>query len=57
LYKLFLGEWNFKVVQIKGQVIFKGEIITKNVKMGKGYLEIFSRTTWPILIKLGTDHP
>jgi hypothetical protein len=30
----------------------------KNVKMGWGHLKIFfSRTTWPILTKLGTNHP
>jgi hypothetical protein len=27
-------------VQLKGQVLFKGEIITKNVKMGWGPLKI-----------------
>jgi hypothetical protein len=31
-------------VQIKGQVLFKGEIITKNVKIGLVHLKIFSRT-------------
>jgi hypothetical protein len=34
----------FKFVQIKGQVLFEGEIISK---MGWGYLKIFSRTTEP----------
>jgi hypothetical protein len=30
----------------------------KNVKMGWGHLKIFfSRTTRPILSRLGTDHP
>jgi hypothetical protein len=30
----------------------------KNVKkMGWGQLRIFSRTTWPILTRLGIDHP
>jgi hypothetical protein len=29
----------------------------KNVKMRWGHLEIFSRTTGPILIRLGTNHP
>jgi hypothetical protein len=30
----------------------------KNVKMGRGHLKIFfSRTTGPILTKLGTNHP
>jgi hypothetical protein len=28
----------------------------KNVKMGWGYLKIFSRTTGPILTRLGTNH-
>jgi hypothetical protein len=45
-------------VQIKGQVIFKGEIITKmHKKMGWGHLKIFSRTTVPILTRLGKNHP
>jgi hypothetical protein len=47
----------FKFVQIKGQVLFKGNIITKNVKMGRGRLKILSRTTGPILTRLGTNHP
>jgi hypothetical protein len=30
----------------------------QNVKMGWGHLRIFSsRTTWPILTRLGTNHP
>jgi hypothetical protein len=29
----------------------------KNIKMGLGHLEIFSRTTGPILTRLGTNHP
>jgi hypothetical protein len=29
----------------------------KYVKMGWGHLKIFSRTTGPILTRLGTDHP
>jgi hypothetical protein len=28
----------------------------KNVKMGWGHLKIFSRTSGPILTRLGTDH-
>jgi hypothetical protein len=40
-----------------GQVLFKGEVITKNVKMGWGHLKIFSRITEPILTRLGTNHP
>jgi hypothetical protein len=45
----------FKFVQIKGQVLFKGEII---VKMGWGHLKIlFSRTTGSILTRVGTNHP
>jgi hypothetical protein len=44
-----------KGIQIKGWVIFKEEII---VKMGWGHLKIFfSRTTVPILTRLGTKHP
>jgi hypothetical protein len=41
--------------QIKDQILFKGERITK---MGWGHLKIvFSRTTGPILTRLDTDHP
>jgi hypothetical protein len=29
----------------------------KNVAMGWGLLKFFSRTTGPILIRLGTNHP
>jgi hypothetical protein len=29
----------------------------KNVKVGWGLLKIFSRSTRPILIRLGTNHP
>jgi hypothetical protein len=29
----------------------------KNVKMEWGHLKIFCRTTWPILTRLGTNHP
>jgi hypothetical protein len=32
---------------LKGWVLFKGEIITKNVKMGCGHLKIFLRTMKP----------
>jgi hypothetical protein len=50
-----LGEGNLSFVQIKGQVLFKGEIITI---MGWGHLKISSsRTTRPILTSLGTNHP
>jgi hypothetical protein len=28
----------------------------KNVKMGWGHLKIFSKTTMPILTRLGTNH-
>jgi hypothetical protein len=38
------GRGDSKIDQIKGQVLFKGEIITK---MGWGHLKIFSRTTEP----------
>jgi hypothetical protein len=42
---MVLGGREFLIVQIKGQVLFKGEIITK---MGCGHLKIFfSRTTYP----------
>jgi hypothetical protein len=37
-----LGEGTlFKFVQLKGQVVFKGEIITKILKMEWGHLKIF----------------
>jgi hypothetical protein len=53
-----LGKGNSKFVQIKGQVFFKGEIITKNVKIGWGHLKIFfSRTTGPILTRFNTNLP
>jgi hypothetical protein len=39
----------FKFVQIKGQVLFKGEIIMQNVL---GPLKVFfSRTSWPEKLK------
>jgi hypothetical protein len=48
-----LGRRKFKFVQIKSQVLFKREIITK---MGVGRLIIFfSRTTGSI--RLGINHP
>jgi hypothetical protein len=37
---------------MKGQVLFKGEIIKKNVKMGLGLL----KTIGPILTRLNTNH-
>jgi hypothetical protein len=37
-----LGHGNSKLFKIKGQVLFKGEIIAK---MEWGHLKIFSRTT------------
>jgi hypothetical protein len=43
-----------QVCSNKGQVLFKGDIFTK---MWWNHLKIFSRTTGPILIRLGTDHP
>jgi hypothetical protein len=29
----------------------------KNIKIGWGHSKTFSRTTWPILTRLGTNHP
>jgi hypothetical protein len=44
-----------KFIHIKGQVLFKRDIITK---MGWGHLKIFfSRTIGPILTRLGTNYP
>jgi hypothetical protein len=55
LVQIILGQREFKFVQIKGQVFFKGEII---IKMGWDLLYIFfSRTTRPILTRPGTNHP
>ena len=65
-----LGLRKFKFVQIKGHVLFKGEIITNKVphpfqrrvnykiaKIHQWNLKIlFLRTTGPILTKLGTKH-
>jgi hypothetical protein len=52
-----LGEEDLSFFQIKGQVLFKGEIIRKNEEMGWGHLKIvFSRTTGPILTRLGTNY-
>jgi hypothetical protein len=48
LVQIILRLREFKIVQIKGHVLFKGEIIKKNAKMGWGHLKIlFSRTTEP----------
>jgi hypothetical protein len=47
-YKLSLGKGNSKIVHIKGQVLFKGEIIIKMQKWGGVHLKIsLSRTTEP----------
>jgi hypothetical protein len=48
LVQIILEQREFKFVQIKVQVLFKGEIDFKNVKIGWGHLKIFfSRTTGP----------
>jgi hypothetical protein len=57
---------NTKQPQIKGiQVFFlnkgpgplqRGDN-HKNMKMGWGHLKIFTRTTWPMLSRLSTNHP
>lgn len=41
---------------IKGHALFRGEIITKTKKLSRN-LKIFFRTTGPISIKLGKNHP
>jgi hypothetical protein len=47
-----------QVFQIKGQVLFKREIITKKIKMGGDHLKIFfSGTIRLTLTRLGTNHP
>jgi hypothetical protein len=45
-------------VQVKGQLspLQRGDNY-KSVKIGWSLLKIFSRTTGPILTKLGTNHP
>jgi hypothetical protein len=49
----------FKMVQIKGQVLFKGEIITKKKpKIRWGHLKIFfSRTTIPEKLRFSGKLP
>jgi hypothetical protein len=47
----------FKFVQIKCQVFFKGEIIKKCKNGMLSFRFFFSRTTGPILTRLGTNHP
>jgi hypothetical protein len=42
--QIILGQREFQIVQIKGQVIFKGEIIMKMQKFGE-VIENFSLTT------------
>ena len=37
--------WPKVYLALKGQILFKGEIITKILKIGWGYLKIFSTTT------------
>jgi hypothetical protein len=56
--KLSLGEGNFSLFKKKRPDPLQREDHYKNVKMGWGHLKIFfSRTTGPILTKLGTNHP
>jgi hypothetical protein len=57
LAQIILREREFKIVQIKGQVLFKGGDNHKNPKIGWGHLKIFSRTNGPILTRLDTKHP
>jgi hypothetical protein len=52
LVQIILGWKEIKFIQISGQVLFKGEIILKNVKMGWGHLTIFfSRIAGPEKLK------
>jgi hypothetical protein len=37
----------FYIIQIKGQILFKGGNSHKSAKMGWGHLKIFSKTTEP----------
>jgi hypothetical protein len=47
LVQIILGHREFQITQLKGQVLFKGEIITKKKKKGWVHLKIlFSRTAW-----------
>jgi hypothetical protein len=58
LVQIILGCREIKFVQLKGLVLFKGEIITKMSKWGWDHLKIFfSRTTGPILTRLDANHP
>jgi hypothetical protein len=54
LVQIILGYRESKIVHIKGQVLFKGEIIAK---MGWGHLEIFLRTTKPEKLRLTQKLP
>jgi hypothetical protein len=45
-----------KEIQVSSNTLQRGDN-HKNVKMGWGHLKIFSRTTGPILTRLGTNHP
>jgi hypothetical protein len=48
-----IGKENFRIVEIKGQILFNGEIITNNAKRRWDNLKIFtSRTTKPEKVRL-----
>jgi hypothetical protein len=53
-YSLVKG---IQVSSNKGPVPLQTGDNHKNVKIGWGHLKIFSRTTGPILTRLGTNHP
>jgi hypothetical protein len=42
---------------MKDNPLPQGEIIAKEEKFTEYFLKIFSRTSQPISIKLGTNHP
>jgi hypothetical protein len=46
-----------QVCSNKGPGPLQREDNHKNVKMGRGHLKIFFRTTGPILTRFGTNHP
>jgi hypothetical protein len=55
-HKSSLGKGDFKFVQKKGIVPLQGEIIAKEGKCTEIFKKIFSRTSKPYSIKLGTNY-
>ena len=56
-YKLSFGHGNSKLFKLRAGSLQRGDN-HKNGQMGWGHLKIFfSKTTGPILTRLGTNHP